>query len=167
MKNLPCIEGWQVSISAALHLVQDLHNNHKIKFLLTSRLNQDCIEDLFSVIRGKGGHRDNPDIGQFTSALQQVMLTPLWLPAPVKAERMTLMFLSLGCNTRISHNSDKCVSCLQPSRKCAPFSAESPTSKCAGLHCRIHMSQDCSQNVPHLQSNFDNNRQPPRASFHS
>ncbi|GFO40558.1 hypothetical protein PoB_006706300 [Plakobranchus ocellatus] len=28
------------------------------------------------------------------------------------------------------------------------------------------MSQDCSQNAPHLQSNFDN-KQPPRASFHS
>ncbi|GFO46696.1 THAP domain-containing protein 9 [Plakobranchus ocellatus] len=48
-----------------------------MKFLLTSRLNQDCVENLFSVIRGKGGHRDNPDVGQFTSALQQVMVDSL------------------------------------------------------------------------------------------
>ncbi|GFO01711.1 transposable element p transposase [Plakobranchus ocellatus] len=67
--NLPCIESWQASISAALHLVQDLHNNHNIKFLLTSRLNQNCIENLFSVIRGKVRYRDNFDIGQFISAL--------------------------------------------------------------------------------------------------
>ncbi|GFN84221.1 transposable element p transposase [Plakobranchus ocellatus] len=85
IKNLPCIEGWQVSISAALHLVQDLHTNHNIKFLLTSRLNQDCIENLFSVIRGKGGHRDNPDIGQFTSALQQVMVDSLMVASTRKS----------------------------------------------------------------------------------
>ena len=39
---------------------------HKINFLLTSRLNQDCVKNMFSVIRGKGDHRDNPDIKQFT-----------------------------------------------------------------------------------------------------
>ncbi|GFO05516.1 hypothetical protein PoB_003202100 [Plakobranchus ocellatus] len=54
---------------------------------------------------------------------------------------------------------------LQPSRKCAPFSAECPTSKCAGLHCMIHMSQDCSQNVPHLQSSFETTDSQPEHLF--
>ncbi|GFN74127.1 transposable element p transposase [Plakobranchus ocellatus] len=57
IKTLPCIESWQVSISAALHLVEDLHTNHNIKFLLTSRPDQDCIGNLFqsNVERGSSG----------------------------------------------------------------------------------------------------------------
>jgi hypothetical protein len=41
-------------------------------FLLTNRLIQDCVENLFSVIRAKGAQRDNPDAGQFRLALRQV-----------------------------------------------------------------------------------------------
>ena len=68
-----CIQGWKISINALLGLWQDLHENHNFQFLLTNRLNQDCAENLFSIIRGKGGHRDNPDAREFRAAYRQVV----------------------------------------------------------------------------------------------
>ena len=65
--------GWQMNIHALLALWQTLHTQYNVKFLLTSRLNQDCVENLFSVIRAKGGPRDNPDAGQFRAAFAQVI----------------------------------------------------------------------------------------------
>ena len=66
------LDGWMLDINALLMLWEDLHSTHGLKFLLTNRLNQDCVENLFSVIRGKGGPRDNPDAGQFRTALRKV-----------------------------------------------------------------------------------------------
>ena len=50
------------------HIIESDFFTPKRKINL-SCLNQACVENLFSVIRGKGGHRDNPDVNQFTSAL--------------------------------------------------------------------------------------------------
>lgn len=73
-RALPCLSGWRMAIHVLIGLFDDLHTNHGISFLLTNRLNQDCVENLFSVIRGKGGHRDNPSAQQFRYALRQVMV---------------------------------------------------------------------------------------------
>ena len=70
-----CFDGWMMAINALLMLWEDLHTTHDLKFMLTNRLNQDCVENLFCVIRAKGGQRDNPDAGQFRAALRQVWLT--------------------------------------------------------------------------------------------
>lgn len=59
-----------------------LRSEHNISFLLTSRLNQDSLENLFSVIKGRGGHRDNPDQLHFHSAFKQVLVQYLFVPAP-------------------------------------------------------------------------------------
>ena len=40
--------------------LQSLKNEGSFKLVLTSRLNQYCIENLFSIIRGKGAFRGNP-----------------------------------------------------------------------------------------------------------
>ena len=42
-----------------------ISDENNIKFLLTNRLNQDCIENLFAAIRSKGGHLNNPDPQEF------------------------------------------------------------------------------------------------------
>lgn len=44
-----------------------------VKFLLTRRLNQDCLENLFSIIRQKGGFRDNPSPSHFQQTFKQVL----------------------------------------------------------------------------------------------
>lgn len=44
------------------------------QFLLANRLNQDCLENLFCTIRGKGGHGDNLDPYEFRIAYRQIMV---------------------------------------------------------------------------------------------
>ncbi|GFO23146.1 transposable element p transposase [Plakobranchus ocellatus] len=53
----PCMEDWQIAINSLLMLWEDLQKTQEVKFLRTSGLNQDCVENLSSTIRG---HRDNP-----------------------------------------------------------------------------------------------------------
>ena len=76
-QKIHCIRGWKISIKALLSLWEDLHTNCGFSFLLTSRLNQDCVENLFSIIRGKGGKRDNPDAREFRAAFRQVVFDQL------------------------------------------------------------------------------------------
>ena len=42
-------------------------------YLLSSRLNQDSKENVFSIIRAKGGTRDHPTPNQFRSVYRQVV----------------------------------------------------------------------------------------------
>ena len=68
-----CIRGWKISINATIGLWTDLHKNFDFHYLLTNRLNQDCIENLFSILRGKGENRDNPSPVEFRASFQQVV----------------------------------------------------------------------------------------------
>ena len=56
-----------------------LKTKQNFKFLLTNRLNQDCAENLFSIIRGKGGFRDNPDAVQFKDAFKYIVADKLFV----------------------------------------------------------------------------------------
>ena len=78
-KELPCITGWKISINALLGLWQYLKTQQNFQFILTGRLNQDCAENLFSIIRGKGGFRDNPDPQQFKEAFKYVVADKLFV----------------------------------------------------------------------------------------
>ena len=73
-RKLPCMTGWKISIQSLLQLWEELHSTHNLKYLMTSRINQDCIENLFSVVRGKGGHMDNPDPKHFRLFFRQAMV---------------------------------------------------------------------------------------------
>ncbi|GFO45112.1 transposable element p transposase [Plakobranchus ocellatus] len=57
----------------------DLHQNCKVQFLLTSRLNQDCLGNLFSVIRGKGVHRYKPDCREFKTAFRKTIVDAIFV----------------------------------------------------------------------------------------
>ena len=46
---------WQVSINALLELWDDVKELPNVKYLCTRKLNQDPLENSFSVIRSKGG----------------------------------------------------------------------------------------------------------------
>ncbi|KAK7496579.1 hypothetical protein BaRGS_00012231, partial [Batillaria attramentaria] len=78
-RALPCIAGWCLTIRALLLLWKDLRETQNLQYLFTKRLNQDCIENLFSVIRGKGGHLDNPTASQFRYFLRQAMVDSILL----------------------------------------------------------------------------------------
>lgn len=72
-KDLPCLEGWKQNVRALLLLFEDFQRAGG-KFLMTRRLNQDCLEHFFGVIRGKGGHRDNPDAHTFRMDYRQAVV---------------------------------------------------------------------------------------------
>ncbi len=72
-KSLPCLKGWLLSISALKGLWFDMVSSGSDR-LYTSRLNQDCLENMFGTIRWRGGHRDNPNPLQFRAAFRQVLL---------------------------------------------------------------------------------------------
>ena len=57
------LKGWKLSINSLLGLLEDLHISYRLQFLLTNRLNQYCLESYFSLGRGRGGHRNNPENG--------------------------------------------------------------------------------------------------------
>ena len=86
--------------------------NSGVSFLITSRLNQDPLENLFSVIRSKGGHRSNSDPREFRSAITQTMVDNIRLTAEssnCKADVDTFLFsleniTSKGSPTAVSEN---------------------------------------------------------------
>ena len=79
IQELSCIWGWKLCSYALFGLWEHLKETEKYRFLLTSRLNHDCAENLFSVIRGKGGYRDNPNVEQFRNAFKYVVPDKLLL----------------------------------------------------------------------------------------
>lgn len=80
--TIPYVEGWKLSISALMALWNECHCNWNISFLLTNRINQDCLENLFAIIRQSGICRDNPTPDQFSSALSHAMVNVLLHPPP-------------------------------------------------------------------------------------
>lgn len=68
-----CINGWQVTISALLHL-WDFLKNEGFTFLLTRRLNQDSLENFFGSIRQQSGNAVNPTPIQFSRAFKKLFL---------------------------------------------------------------------------------------------
>jgi len=67
------INGWISNINALKLLWDILRNNYNFKFLFTRRLTQDCVENLFSIIRLKCGNNVTPDSVKFA------ILDQLWL----------------------------------------------------------------------------------------
>lgn len=72
-RSLPCVEGWKLNIACLKSLWQNLHDQYDYQFLLTNRLNQDSLENLFSCIRNSGGNSDSPTAPKFVSHLKNVV----------------------------------------------------------------------------------------------
>lgn len=66
----PCFGGFVTTINAILQLYSSQVGENSRLFLMTSRLNQDPIENLFSIIRQKNGYNKNPTTLQFRTAFQ-------------------------------------------------------------------------------------------------
>ncbi|KAH6932454.1 hypothetical protein HPB50_006055 [Hyalomma asiaticum] len=71
------IRGWLVTIQAALMLWEDLHQNFNFTCLLTRRLQQDSLENLFGTLRQKHGCNEHPNVFQFIAALKHVFVGKL------------------------------------------------------------------------------------------
>ena len=87
-----------LNINPLFLLSDDLHTKYDVKYFYTNRLNQDCVENLFSVIRGKDGQRDGPDATQFRTALTRVMVDQVLLTR--KAQNCQDDFDVFMCNLK-------------------------------------------------------------------
>lgn len=80
LNRIACFDGWILSLSALQQLWQDLSANHHFRFLFTKYLNQDPLENLFSVVRYRGGCNDNPNSEQFKAALKAATIHHIAFP---------------------------------------------------------------------------------------
>lgn len=72
------IVGWQITIRAVLDLWEDISTNYNFVYLLTRRLQQDPLENLFGHIRQKNGCNTNPNVFQFISGLKHICIRKLF-----------------------------------------------------------------------------------------
>lgn len=66
IKMQKCQQGWILTLNSMILLYEDLRSQG-YEYLIPRRLNQDCLENFFSTIRGSGGHNRNPSALQFHS----------------------------------------------------------------------------------------------------
>lgn len=78
--NPPCFNGLVLGINSVLSLYNSLISEKNTTYLLTGRLNQDPIENIFGVLRQRGGYNANPSAKQFRCGLQHVMSIRLMDP---------------------------------------------------------------------------------------
>ena len=79
--NPICIQGWIDNITSLKLLWSELKERFDFQFLFTRRLTQDCLENAFAIVRGKGGNNVTPDASKFRSALRTVMINNLLSPS--------------------------------------------------------------------------------------
>lgn len=77
---IKCVSGWQLTVSSVIQLWSVLNNEHGFDFLFTRRLNQDPIENFFSVVRQRGGNCDNPTPLLFCRLFKQICCRSLLTP---------------------------------------------------------------------------------------
>ena len=72
-----CIEGWKISIQSLSNLFIELSSKYNIPKLRTRFLNQDSLENTFSVIRQQHGCNVNPSAQQIANGLKHLIMTSL------------------------------------------------------------------------------------------
>lgn len=72
----PCFHGFSLTIKSILAQWEDIKKNDGL-YLLTSRLNQDPLENLFAVLRSRSGDNNNPTAMQLRRNLQYTITANL------------------------------------------------------------------------------------------
>lgn len=73
-KIAPFQRGILISTQSLINLFQELKEKHDIEFVMTSHLNQDCLENLFSQIRALGGPYSHPTSAEFINRLRTLLI---------------------------------------------------------------------------------------------
>jgi hypothetical protein len=69
----PCFDGWLLNIRV-MPMIWSMCRNNGMVNLKTRYVQQDCLENLFSIVRQSCGSNTNPTAGQFRIAISHVML---------------------------------------------------------------------------------------------
>jgi len=86
-RSQPCFEGLLLNLHATEHLAKSLFDAGHLNTLPTGKVSQDCLENFFSQVRVRGGHRTNPSTLEF-SYTYRTLCTNLLL-APVHTGNCT------------------------------------------------------------------------------
>ncbi|XP_064462001.1 uncharacterized protein LOC135372284 [Ornithodoros turicata] len=91
----PTVRGWQITIRAVLALWEDLHQNFGFDHLLTRRLNQDPLENMFGQFQQMHGCNETPNAFQFVAGLKHTLAGRLMkLPSRGNCEADTTELLN-------------------------------------------------------------------------
>ena len=71
--RIHCVDGWLINLAALEALWLHLQS-YQVKYLLTRRLNQDCLENLFARLRVRFGNCDHPTAYNFLKGLKSVII---------------------------------------------------------------------------------------------
>lgn len=63
-----------VAVKSVFSIAEDLLFNTQYKYLLTSKLSQDHLEIFFSKIRQRFGYNNNPNVIEFRTAMNKLLL---------------------------------------------------------------------------------------------
>jgi len=75
-KLYPFQKGFLLTINSTIKLWSEMRENYpQFKFLLTARLNQDHLENFFSLIRGFGGFNQNPSPTETITRIKAIALS--------------------------------------------------------------------------------------------
>ena len=72
-RQIPSVQGWVMNISALQALWNDVSLKYDLQFLLTRRINQDCLENFFCCIRKAGGNNYTPNVQQLKNGMRNVL----------------------------------------------------------------------------------------------
>ena len=93
---LPCQKGIIRSITSLRGLYHDLKETvPEVKYVMTSRVNQDCLENTFSQLRGMGGQNHCPDAVEVRNRLRIMLMAP----SPSVAARSRGRAVELECDS--------------------------------------------------------------------
>lgn len=72
-RQIPSIKGWLLNIASLQALWEDVSSKYKLEYLLTRRINQDCLENFFCCIRKAGGNNYTPNVLQLKSGMKNLV----------------------------------------------------------------------------------------------
>lgn len=74
----PCVRGFCLTMRSILMLCDHLTVHYGFAYLLTRRINQDPLENTFSIIRSKSGANVNTTARQFQAAFRHLLVSNLF-----------------------------------------------------------------------------------------
>ena len=72
-RQIPSVKGWLLNIASLQALWEDVSSTYNLEYLLTRRINQDCLENFFCCIRKSGGNNYTPNVLQMKSGMKNIV----------------------------------------------------------------------------------------------
>lgn len=122
VKSVKCFGCWQITINSIMQLWDTL-KSYNFMYVLTRRLNQDCVENFFGSIRQQGGNCLNPTPIQFARAFKKLF---------------SIRFLEQINTTNCAPDKDEMLSEIETATVESVISEFVPSSTCKILNIPNH-----------------------------